>query len=122
MVLVAAEHSDGDLAHHQKWIDVLEARGQVVFLVAPSAAPLRAERHVATRADTADTLRAMAEAVTGVAAPVLLVDAGSVGSPITVEEMVESTGTVSQSAPAPSGSVAVPQTASLPERTFHGRY
>jgi len=93
VVLVAAEHSDGDLAHHQKWIDVLEARGQVVFLVAPSAAPLRAERHVATRADTADTLRAMAEAVTGVAAPVLLVDAGSVGSPITVEEMVESTGT-----------------------------
>jgi hypothetical protein len=93
VVLVAAEHSDGDLAHYQKWIDLLEARGQDVFLIAPSAAPLRAERHVATRADTADTLRAMAEAVTGVAPPVLLVDAGSVGSPVTVEEMVESTGT-----------------------------
>jgi len=36
--------------------------------------------------------------------------------------MVESTGTVSQAAPPPTGQVAVPQTASLPERTFHGRY
>ena len=36
--------------------------------------------------------------------------------------MVESTGTISQSPPPPTGQVAVPHTASLPERTFHGRY
>jgi hypothetical protein len=36
--------------------------------------------------------------------------------------MIESTGTVAQAVPPPSGQIAVPQTASLPERTFHGRY
>ncbi len=36
--------------------------------------------------------------------------------------MVESTGAVTAAGPAPSGTAAVPQTASLPERTFHGRY
>jgi len=36
--------------------------------------------------------------------------------------MIESTGAISASAPTAAGTPAVPQTATLPERTFHGRY
>ena len=36
--------------------------------------------------------------------------------------MIESTGTVSQATPTPNAAAPVPQTASMPDRTFHGRY
>jgi hypothetical protein len=67
-------------ASAQSWIDVLGARGHDVFVVAPPAFALHAEHHVAANADTADTVRAVADAMEGVAAPVLLLDA-DVASP-----------------------------------------
>jgi phosphatidylglycerophosphate synthase len=77
----------------QQWIDVLEGRGHEVYLVAPSGFAVRAIHHVAARADTADTVRAVADAMEGVPAPVLLLDAGVEGSVIAVEEVAARRGT-----------------------------
>jgi phosphatidylglycerophosphate synthase len=78
----------------QRWVDVLEQRGHDVYLVAPSDIPVRATHHVATRQDTADTVRAVADAMEGVPPPVLLLDGGVRGSVVTVEEVEAARGTV----------------------------
>lgn len=81
----------------QEWVDVLEGRSHDVYLVAPSRTPIRATHHVATRGDTADVVRAIADAMNGVPSPVLLLDAGSVGpvsSVLALEEVAAATGTV----------------------------
>jgi hypothetical protein len=84
-------------ASAQSWIDVLGARGHDVFVVAPPAVSLHAEHHVAAMDDTADTVRAVADVMEGVAAPVLLLDA-DVASPaasvLALEQLVAEPGTV----------------------------
>jgi phosphatidylglycerophosphate synthase len=83
----------------QGWVDVLEARGHDVYLVGPSRAEVRATHHVAARPDAADTVRAIADAMEGVPAPVLLLDAEVAGSPVTLEEVAAAAGTVVLCAP-----------------------
>jgi phosphatidylglycerophosphate synthase len=97
VVLVAPiEARDVEKARQQvqRWVDVLEQRGHDVYLVAPSDIPVRATHHVATRQDTADTVRAVADAMEGVPPPVLLLDGGVRGSVVTVEEVEAARGTV----------------------------
>ena len=98
VVLVApitreAADAEGSAERVQQWIDVLEGRGHEVYLVAPSGFAVRATHHVAARADTADTVRAVADAMEGVPAPVLLLDAGVGGSVVAVEEVAARRGT-----------------------------
>ena len=78
----------------QRWIDVLERRGHDVYLVGPSDLAVRATHHVAARSDTADTVRAVADAMEGVPPPVLLLDAATPGSVVTLEEIEATPGTV----------------------------
>ncbi len=92
VVLVAAEDGAADRTRH--WVEVLEGRGHDVYLVAPLQAPTAAVHHVTTHGGTADTLRAIADAMEGVPAPVLLLDATALGSPVTVEEVEAAVGTV----------------------------
>ena len=118
VVLVAPVNLDGDAEQSvqrvQQWIDVLESRGHDVYLVAPSGFAVRATHHVAARAETADTVRAVADAMEGVPPPVLLLDAGVDGSVITVEEVASTHGTtVLARAPDVSGAAADPPDAPL---------
>jgi hypothetical protein len=101
VVAPVAGASASSVAAPQAWVDVLTARAHHVYVVAPPEAALRAEHHVAARADTADTVRAVADAMEGAmvggAAPVLLLEA-SVANPATsvlmVEELAATSGTV----------------------------
>lgn len=92
MTVVLVAPDGGELA--QQWVDRLEGRGHQVYLVARSDAPVRATHHVTTRADTADVVRAIADAMEGVPAPVLLIDASTLGSVVTLEEVAAADGTV----------------------------
>lgn len=99
-VVLAAPHlgaeagSAAELARVQGWVDLLEARGHDVYVVAPSQAGVRATHHVAARPEAADTVRAIADAMEGVPSPVLLLDAAVTGSPVTLEEVASIPGTV----------------------------
>ncbi len=92
MTVVLIAPSGGDLA--QEWLERLEGRGHDVYLVAPSNTTVRAMHHVTTRGDTADVVRAIADAMEGVPSPVLLLDADSLGGVVTVEEVEAAAGTV----------------------------
>lgn len=102
----------------QAWVDLLEARGHDVYLVAPSQAGVRATHHVAARPEAADTVRAIADAMEGVPAPVLLLDAEVAGSPVTLEEVASAPGTVVLGAPLPSAASAA--SVSTDERVASG--
>ncbi len=97
MTVVLVAPGGGELA--QEWVDRLESRGHDVYLVAPSATTVRAMHHVTTRGDTADVVRAIADAMEGVPSPVLLLDADTLGSEVTVEEVESASGTVVLAAP-----------------------
>lgn len=92
MTVVLVAPGGGDLA--QEWLKRLEGRGHDVHLVAPSNTMVQAMHHVTTRGDTADVMRAIADAMAGVPAPVLLLDADSLGGVVTVEEVEAAVGTV----------------------------
>ena len=94
VVLVAADQAGASSDNAQRWVEVLESRGHDVYLVAPSHAPVRAIHHVTTREGTADTVRAIADAMEGVPPPILLLDGAVLGSAVTVEEIEAATGTV----------------------------
>jgi hypothetical protein len=97
VVLVAPVQTlDGEQVREtaQRWVDELERRGHEVYLVGPSDITVRATHHVAARPDTADTVRAVADAMEGVPPPVLLLDAATAGSVVTLEEVENTPGTV----------------------------
>ena len=91
---VAATDADRTRKAAQRWIDALERRGHDVYLVGPSDLAVRATHHVAARSDTADTVRAVADAMDGVPPPVLLLDVATPGSVVTLEEVEAASGTV----------------------------
>jgi hypothetical protein len=91
---VATPGADHGRRAAQRWVDVLEARGHEVYLVGPSDLGVRATHHVVARPDTADTVRAVADAMDGVPPPVMLLDAATSGSVVTVEEVEAVPGTV----------------------------
>lgn len=94
VVLVAPDGEGATPERTQHWVDVLEGRGHDVYLVAPSQTSVRAIHHVTTREGSADTVRAIADAMEGVPSPILLLDAAELGSAVTVEEVEAVTGTV----------------------------
>jgi len=114
VVLVAPR--GGELA--QDWLERLESRGHIVYLVAPSSTTVRAMHHVTTRGDTADVVRAIADAMEGVPSPVLLLDAASVGSVVTVEEVEAASGTVVLAVERTPASEPVTQGAAAPLRVI----
>lgn len=93
VVLVATDQESSAEVRAQQWVDELEARGHDVYLVAPSQTGVRAVHHVVAQGGTADTVRAIADAMEGVPAPVLLLEATAVGSVLTVEEVAAGVGT-----------------------------
>ena len=101
VLLAPVDATDADRTRQaaQRWIDVLERRGHEVYLVGPSDLAVRVTHHVAARPDTADTVRAVADAMEGVPPPVLLLDAATPGSVVTLEEVEATPGTVVMAVP-----------------------
>ncbi|MEO8107708.1 MAG: hypothetical protein ABI720_10365, partial [Actinomycetes bacterium] len=93
VVLVAPDPEPAAEECAQWWVDELEGRGHDVYLVAPSQTNVRAIHHVATQGGTADTVQAIADAMEGVPAPILLLEAAAFGSVVTVEEVASGVGT-----------------------------